>query len=160
MGGAAIYPGSFDPVTLGHRDVIVRAAALFDHLIVAVVGNPLKQALFPLSERVALLEQEVAGIGPARLEVIGFEGLLVDLCRERGIPVLVKGLRSVSDLDPELHMAQMNRHIGAVETVFLGTAPEHSHLSSTLVREVARFGGRLDGSVSPAVEAALRARSS
>jgi len=158
VSGAAIYPGSFDPVTLGHRDIILRAASLFDHVVVAVVGNPLKQALFPLAERVALLEAEVAGVGPARVEVVGFEGLLVDLCHTRGIMTLVKGLRSVSDLDPELHMAQMNRHIGGVETVFLGAAPEHSHLSSTLVREVARFGGRLEGSVSPAVEAALRAR--
>jgi pantetheine-phosphate adenylyltransferase len=161
VSGSAIYPGSFDPVTLGHLDVIGRAARLFDRLTVAVVGNPSKQPMFDAAERVALLEAEVAGLTTGdggRVEVVAFDGLLVDLCRARSTLTIVKGLRGVGDLEIELRMAQMNRQIGDVETVFLGTSPEHSHLASSFVREIARFGGRLDGAVSPAVAAALRAR--
>jgi len=158
MSGAAIYPGSFDPVTYGHLDLIERAARLFPRLVVAVVGNPSKQAMFTTEERVALLEAEVAPLGPG-IEVEAFDGLLVDRCAELGITTVVKGLRGVGDLEIELRMAQTNRQIGAVETVFLATAPERSHLASSFVREVARFGGRLDHAVPPAVEKALRERS-
>jgi pantetheine-phosphate adenylyltransferase len=155
---SAVYPGSFDPVTLGHLDVMARAAALYDRLIVAVVGNPSKQPLLPASERVRLIEGELARLGlTERSEVVAFDGLLVDLCAELGATTVVKGLRSAADLDLELRMAQMNRRIGDVETVFLATSPEHSHLSSTLVREVARFGGRLDAAVTPTVADAIRA---
>jgi pantetheine-phosphate adenylyltransferase len=157
MSGAAIYPGSFDPVTFGHLDIIGRAARLFPRLVVAVVGNPSKNAMFTVEERVALLTDEVARLGPG-VEVTAFDGLLVDLCRELGIGTLVKGLRGVGDLEVELRMAQTNRQIGDVETVFLATAPERSHLASSFVREIARLGGRLDHAVPPAVERALRAR--
>jgi pantetheine-phosphate adenylyltransferase len=155
---AAVYPGSFDPVTLGHLDVMVRAAGLYDRLVVAVVGNPSKQPLLDAPQRVELITTELDRLGlGGRSEVIAFDGLLVDLCAQLGISTLIKGLRSAADLDLELRMAQMNRRIGAVETVFLATAPEHSHLSSSLVREVARFGGRIDTAVSPAVAEAIRA---
>jgi pantetheine-phosphate adenylyltransferase len=157
MSGAAIYPGSFDPVTLGHLDIIERASRLFPRLVVAVVGNPSKNAMFTVDERVALLTDEVARLGPG-VEVTAFDGLLVDLCSELGIGTLVKGLRGVGDLEVELRMAQTNRQIGDVETVFLATAPERSHLASSFVREIARLGGRLDHAVPPAVEQALRAR--
>jgi pantetheine-phosphate adenylyltransferase len=154
---AALYPGSFDPVTLGHLDVMARASVLHDRLVVAVVTNPSKQPLLAASQRVELISDELGRLGLAgRTEVVAFDGLLVDLCAQLGIGTIVKGLRSAADLDPELRMAQMNRRIGDVETVFLATAPEHSHLSSSLVREVARFGGRLDGAVSPAVAEAIR----
>jgi pantetheine-phosphate adenylyltransferase len=154
---SAVYPGSFDPVTLGHLDVMVRAAGLYERLVVAVVGNPAKQPLLAAAQRVELIVEELDRLGlAARTEVIAFDGLLVDLCAGLGITTIVKGLRSSGDLEGELRMAQMNRRIGDVETVFLATAPEHSHLSSSLVREVARFGGRLDTAVSPAVEAAVR----
>ena len=157
MSGAAIYPGSFDPVTYGHLDIIGRAAALFPRLVVAVVGNPSKNAMFTTDERVALLTAEVAHLGP-RVEVTSFDGLLVDLCSELGVATLVKGLRGAGDLEVELRMAQTNRQIGDVETVFLATAPERSHLASSFVREIARLGGRLDHAVPPAVEQALRVR--
>ena len=169
MSGAAIYPGSFDPVTYGHLDIILRAAALFPRLVVAVVGNPSKQPMFRADERVALLRAEVAalpapvgGDGSGRdgvaVEVLAFDGLLVDLCAELGVATVVKGLRGTGDLELELRMAQNNRDIGTVETVFLATAPERSHLASSFVREIARFGGRLDHAVPPAVERALRER--
>lgn len=157
MSGAAIYPGSFDPVTYGHLDIIGRAAGLFPGLVVAVVGNPSKRSMFTTEERVAMLTAEVAGLG-SDIEVTAFDGLLVDLCAERGITTLVKGLRGAGDLEVELRMAQTNRQIGDVETVFLGTAPERSHLASSFVREIARLGGRLDHAVTPAVERALRER--
>jgi pantetheine-phosphate adenylyltransferase len=157
MSGAAIYPGSFDPVTYGHLDIVGRAAALFPRLVVAVVGNPSKHAMFTADERVAMMAAEAAGIDPG-IEVVAFDGLLVDLCAQQGITTLVKGLRGVGDLEVELRMAQTNLQIGDVETVFLATAPEHSHLSSSFVREIGRLGGRLDHAVPPAVEQAVRAR--
>ena len=158
MSGAAIYPGSFDPVTYGHLDIAVRAATLFPRLVVAVVGNPSKQGMFSADERVAMIRAELAGLGLEDVEVTAFDGLLVDLCTELGIATLVKGLRGVGDLEVELRMAQTNRQIGDVETVFLATAPERSHLASSYVREIARLGGRLDQAVPPGVEQALRAR--
>lgn len=167
MSGAAVYPGSFDPVTYGHLDIIERAAALFPRLVVAVVGNPSKRPLFSADERVALLRAEVAGRPDGRgegVEVLAFDGLLVDLCAQLQVTTVVKGLRGAGDLELELRMAQNNRDIsgsaveGGVETVFLATAPGRSHLASSFVREIARFGGRLDHAVPPAVERALRAR--
>jgi pantetheine-phosphate adenylyltransferase len=161
VSGSAIYPGSFDPVTYGHLDLIGRAAALFPRLVVAVVGNPSKRSMFTAEERVGMLASEVAALGAEvadRVEVVAFEGLLVDLCADLGVGTLVKGLRGVGDLEVEMRMAQTNRQIGDVETVFLATAPERSHLASSFVREIARLGGRLDHAVPPAVEAALRAR--
>ena len=153
---SAVCPGSFDPVTNGHIDVIERAASRFDQLVVAVLDNPGKQALFTVDERVELIRSTVAHV--TNVTVDGFRGLLVDLCRERGIRVIVKGLRAVSDFEYELQMAQMNRQLGDVETLFMSTSPEHSFLSSSLVKEVARFGGSLEGFVPAAVAEVLRAR--
>jgi pantetheine-phosphate adenylyltransferase len=161
VSGAAIYPGSFDPVTYGHLDLIGRAAALFPRLIVAVVGNPSKQPLFSADERVSLLRAEIDTLPGGRgadVGVVAFDGLLVDLCAELAVTTVVKGLRGVGDLEIELRMAQNNRDIGSVETVFLATSPERSHLASSFVREIARFGGRLGHAVPPAVERALRER--
>ena len=153
---AVACPGSFDPVTLGHLDVIARASARFDAVVVAVLENPNKQGLFTVEERIALLEDEVASYG--NVIVARFEGLLVDFCNTRGIGLVCKGLRAVSDFEYELQMAQMNQRIGSVETVFLTTSPEHSYLSSSLVKEVARFGGSIDHAVPEGVAEALRAK--
>ncbi len=153
---APIYPGSFDPVTLGHLDVIARAVAVFGRLCVAVVTNPSKAPLLGADERVALIGGEVERAGIRDVEVVAFDGLLVDLCARRGATVVVKGLRGESDLAGELPMAQMNRAMTGLETVLLATAPAHAHLSSSLVREIARLGGPVDHAVGPAVAAALR----
>jgi pantetheine-phosphate adenylyltransferase len=135
----AVYPGTFDPPTNGHLDVIGRAAAMFDQLVVATGVNQAKQRLFSDDERVELLRETVAGFPNV---VVGtFDGLLVDYCRAEGITVIVKGVRTAGDYDYELQMALMNRRLTGVETVFLPAAPEHAHLSSSLVKEVARFGG-------------------
>jgi pantetheine-phosphate adenylyltransferase len=150
-----VCPGSFDPITLGHLDVITRAADAFDEVVVAVIENPNKQGLFTIDERLALIAGELDHL--PNVEVDRFQGLLVDYCHARGIGVVCKGLRAVSDFEYELQMAQMNRRIGDVETVFLTTSPEHSFLSSSLVKEIARLGGPIEG-VTPQVEAALRAR--
>src|SRR5688572_25611008 len=149
MGVSAVYPGSFDPVTYGHLDVIQRAAARFDRLIVACLRNATKAPLFDLDERVELLGKVTADLG--NVEVAVFEGLLVDFCNERGVRVIVKGLRAVSDFEYELQMAQMNRRLGDVETLFLTTSPVYSFLSSSLVKEVARFGGDVTDFVPPLV---------
>lgn len=156
MSVAVACPGSFDPVTLGHLDVIARASARFDEVVVAVLENPSKQGLFTVEERIDLLENEVGGYGNVTID--RFEGLLVDFCNARGIGLVCKGLRAVSDFEYELQMAQMNQRIGPVETVFLSTSPEHSYLSSSLVKEVARFGGTIEHAVPPRVVDALRAK--
>ena len=153
---AVACPGSFDPVTLGHLDVIARASARFDEVVVAVLENPSKQGLFTIEERIALLEAEVAGYPNVTID--RFEGLLVDFCNARGIGLVCKGLRAVSDFEYELQMAQMNQRIGPVETVFLSTSPEHSYLSSSLVKEVARYGGTIDHAVPTRVAEALHGK--
>jgi len=149
-------PGSFDPVTYGHLDVIERAARRFDEVVVAVLVNPSKEGLFSVDERIALLEAELEGRPNVRVD--RFEGLLVDFGAARGIGLVCKGLRAVSDFEYELQMSQMNRRIGDVETVFLTTSPEHSYLSSSLVKEVARLGGRIDHAVPPRVAEAMLAK--
>lgn len=151
-----VCPGSFDPITAGHLDIFERAAERFDEVVVAVVDNPNKRAMFSTEERLELIEAETPHLGNLRAD--SFSGLLVDFCRANGIQLICKGLRAVSDFEYELQMAQMNRRIADVETVFLATAPEHSHLSSSLIKEVARLGGPVGGTVSPRVEAALRAK--
>ena len=136
---AVVCPGSFDPVTLGHLDVIQRAADRFDHVIVACLRNAGKQPMFDLDERLDMLAASTADL--SGVELRSFDGLLVDFCNELGVRIIVKGLRAVSDFEYELQMAQMNAHIGDVETLFLTASPIYSFLSSSLVKEVARMGG-------------------
>jgi pantetheine-phosphate adenylyltransferase len=145
----AVCPGSFDPVTNGHVDVLERVAARFDRVIVACITNPSKQPLFDLDERVDLLRRVTSHV--ANLEVAAFDGLLVDFCRDHGVGLIVKGLRAVSDFEYELQMAQMNAQIGGVETLFLASCPVYSFLSSSLVKEVARLGGDVSSFVPPVV---------
>jgi pantetheine-phosphate adenylyltransferase len=139
----AVVPGSFDPVTLGHLDVIGRAAGLFDELHVLVVHNPDKSALLPIAQRVSLIEQSVAEAGlPANILVTSWSvGLLVDYCTDVGASVLVKGIRSQIDVAYETPMAIVNRDLAAVETIFMLPNPAHAHVSSSLVRQVAALGG-------------------
>jgi len=151
-----VCPGSFDPVTNGHLDVLARASRLYDEVTVAVLVNPGKSGLFEVPERIEMLREVTAELGNVRVD--SFEGLLVDYCRERGIPVVVKGLRAVSDFDYELQMAQMNHRLTGLETFFVATNPEYSFLSSSLVKEVARWGGDVGGLVPDAVLARLRGR--
>ncbi len=145
----AVCPGSFDPVTNGHVDVINRAAALYDELVVAVLVNPGKAGLFTVEERMELLRDAVAGLPNVTID--SFQGLLVDYCRARDIPVIVKGLRAVSDFEYELQMAQMNRELAGIETLFVPTAPQVGHLSSSLVKQIATFGGDVSSLVPKAV---------
>jgi len=142
----ALIPGSFDPVTFGHLDVIERTARLFDTVLVAAVGNPGKAPpLFTLDERQEMLAEVTAHL--PNVEIGAFEGLLVDFALAHGVEAIVKGLRAVSDFDFELQMAQVNERMSGIATVFFPTAPEHSFLSSSLVREVARFGGDVSAMV-------------
>jgi pantetheine-phosphate adenylyltransferase len=141
----AVCPGSFDPVTNGHLDVIGRTAALYDEVVVVVMINKSKQGLFTTEERIDLL-REVSAPYP-NVKVDSFHGLLVDYCRGAGIKVVVKGLRAVSDFDYELQMGQMNHRLAGVETLFMPTNPLYSFLSSSLVKEVATYGGDVSGLV-------------
>ena len=152
----AVCPGSFDPVTNGHLDIIRRAAGLFDEVTVGVLVNPNKQGLFDVDERLGMLREVVADLDNVKVE--SFEGLLVDFCRDHDIDAIVKGLRAVSDFDSELQMAQMNTSLSGVETVFVPTSPEWSFLASSLVKEVARFGGDVSGLVPSVVLARLNER--
>jgi pantetheine-phosphate adenylyltransferase len=153
----AVCPGSFDPVTNGHVDVITRAAALYDELVVAVLVNPGKAGLFSVDERMELLRAAVADL--PNVTVDSFEGLLVDYCKAHDVPVIVKGLRAVGDFEYELQMAQMNRELAGIETLFVPTAPQVGHLSSSLVKQIATFGGDVSSLVPKAVlERLLRAR--
>jgi pantetheine-phosphate adenylyltransferase len=151
----AVCPGSFDPVTNGHVDVINRAAGLYDELIVAVLVNPGKAGLFDVDERMDLLRDAVAGLPNVRVD--SFQGLLVDYCRAHDVPVIVKGLRAVSDFEYELQMAQMNRELAGIETLFVPTAPQVGHLSSSLVKQIAQFGGDVSTLVPAAVHKRLLA---
>ncbi|HEY6798724.1 MAG TPA: pantetheine-phosphate adenylyltransferase [Kineosporiaceae bacterium] len=152
-----VCPGSFDPVTSGHVDVVRRAAVLFDEVIVAVMGNPAKKGLFTLAERQELLEESLAGFPGVRVEIVE-GGLLVDYCRRVGAVAVVKGLRSGTDFAYELPMALMNRHLTGLETVFLPGDPRFEHVSSSLVKEVAGHGGDVTGLVPAAVLGRLHAR--
>ena len=148
----AICPGSFDPPTNGHVDVIERALSLFDRVVVSIVDNPSKKAVFTVDERADLLR---ATLGD-RVEVTAFDGLLVDHVRELGADLVVKGLRTLGDYEYEMQMAQMNRHVGGMETVFIPTSAGHGFISSSLVKEVARLGGSVSGLVPDEVERALK----
>lgn len=154
MAVTALCPGTFDPVTNGHVDIIERAAKQFDRVVVAVLDNPGKQPLFGVEERVAMLKEATGGID--RVEVDSFSGLLVEYAKRMDARVIVKGLRAVTDFEYEIQMAQMNRRLGGVETFFMTTDPTWSYLSSSLVREVARFGGDVEGLVPPVVAERLR----
>lgn len=154
----AVCPGSFDPVTNGHLDIIARTSALFDEVVVAIGVNKAKASarLFSAEERIAMLEQACAPY--PNVSVAGFDGLLTTFCEQNDIMAIVKGLRAVSDFDYELQMAQMNSSLVDVETIFIPTSPEYSFLASSLVKEVATFGGDVSRLVPPFVLERLTAR--
>lgn len=135
----AVCPGSFDPVTLGHLDVFERAAAQFDELVIAVLVNPNKRGMFTPEERIAMIEEACAHLPNVRVEA--GSGLVVDFAKERGFTAIVKGLRTGTDFEYELQMAQMNKHIAGVDTFFVATTPRYSFVSSSLAKEVATLGG-------------------
>ena len=157
MSVVAMYPGTFDPITNGHHDLVRRAAVLFDHVIVAVAASPGKNTLFTLNERLELARPVLADL--ANVSVEGYDGLTVAFAVERDVGVIVRGLRALSDFEQEFQLASMNRHLeGNVETVFLTPTDEHTFISSTLVREVAMLGGDVSSFVDPRVVRALRSR--
>lgn len=152
-----VCPGSYDPVTVGHVDVISRAAALYDEVVVAVLHNPAKSGTLPVEQRLQLLKAALADVPNLRIEAYA-NTLLVDVCRDVGAEAIVKGLRSGTDFAYELPMALMNRHLTGVETVFLPGDPRFEHVSSSLVKEVAALGGDITGLVDDETRAALLAR--
>jgi len=152
----ALYPGTFDPMTIGHLDVVERAARIFDRLIVGVGDNPEKECLFSLQERLAMVRREVGRL--RNVKVKAFRGLMVDFAKAQKVSVVLRGIRTVSDLEYEIQMAFTNRKSAGVETVFIAPKPEHAFINARFIKEIARGGGRVEGMVSPAVEAALRAR--
>ncbi|MDO2949274.1 pantetheine-phosphate adenylyltransferase [Aeromonas simiae] len=157
MSNRVIYPGTFDPVTNGHTDLINRAAHLFDEVIVGVAASPSKRPLFDLEERVALLQQVTAA--QPNVTVVGFSGLLVEFARQHGANVLIRGLRAVSDFEYEFQLANMNRRLmPELESVFLTPAQENSFISSSLIKEVALHGGDIDQFVDPLVAKAINAK--
>lgn len=153
----AIYPGTFDPITNGHIDLVARACKLFDTVIVAIAINPGKAPTFDLQERVKLAEQSLSDI--TNIEVCGFEGLLVDVAKEKNAFVIIRGLRAVSDFEHEFQLASMNRKMEPdVETMFLTPAEQFSYISSSLVREIASLGGDVSEFVPPCVAAELKSK--
>jgi len=153
----AIYPGTFDPITNGHTDLVRRAAGIFDHVLVAVANNPRKAPLFDLEERIDLSRRVLADI--PNVEVAGYDGLTVDYMREKGVRIVVRGLRAVSDFEFEFQLANMQRHLlPGMETVFLTPQEQFTFISSTMVREIAVFGGDVGQFVDPLVADALRHR--
>ena len=151
-----VCPGSFDPVTNGHLDIISRASGLYDEVVVAVLINITKRSLFSVDERVDMLREVTRSYGNVRIE--RFHGLLVDFCAANGITAVVKGLRAVSDFEYEMQMAQMNYRLAKVETLFMTTNPLYSFLSSSLVKEIAQYGGDVSGLVPEPVLDQLRPR--
>jgi pantetheine-phosphate adenylyltransferase len=157
MGSSAMYPGTFDPITHGHLDLVRRACRIFDRVVIAIAANPSKAPLFSLQERVALAREVVADL--SNVEVSGYTGLTVDFAREQGLNVIMRGLRAVSDFEFEFQLATMSRHLdGEVETVFLTPTEQYNFVSSTLIREIASLGGNVSEFVHPAVAAALRGK--
>ncbi len=154
----AVCPGSFDPTTNGHVDIIGRAAGLADRVTVAVLVNATKDGLFAMEERLEVLREVVAAGGHSNVDVASFSGLLVDFCRRVRADSVVKGIRAVSDFDYELKMAQLNRSLSGIETVFVPTSTEYSFLSSSLVKQVARLGGDVSALVPPGVARRLAER--
>jgi pantetheine-phosphate adenylyltransferase len=157
MGSSAMYPGTFDPITHGHLDLVRRACRIFDRVVIAIAANPSKAPLFSLQERVALAREVVAAL--PNVEVSGYMGLTVDFAREQGLNVIMRGLRAVSDFEFEFQLATMSRHLdGEVETVFLTPTEQYNFVSSTLIREIASLGGNVSEFVHPAVAEALRGK--
>jgi pantetheine-phosphate adenylyltransferase len=155
----AVYPGSFDPITNGHLDVIGRAAGVFERVVVGVLANPRKQPLLSADERVAVIRAALAagGVDANRVTVETFDGLTVDFCRRVGAGCIVRGLRAVSDFETEMQLAHNNRRLApGVDTVFFMTAVEHGYVSSSLVKEIAAFGGDVTEMIPPAAVDALR----
>lgn len=151
----AVYPGSFDPVTLGHGDIIERTSKMFDKVIIGVLNNRAKSPLFTVQERVELLQEVTAGL--ANVEVQSFEGLLIDFVRKNGANVVVRGLRAITDFEYELQMAQTNRVIAPeIDTIFLTTNLKYSYLSSSIVKEIAEYDGYISGFLHPVVEQRVR----
>jgi pantetheine-phosphate adenylyltransferase len=152
---AAVYPGSFDPVTLGHLDIIKRASDVFDHLTVAILNNPSKKSLFTVEERIVLLREVTKDLPNVTID--GFKDLLINYMRQKNVNVIVRALRSVSDYEFELQLATMNRKVGEhVETLFMTSSPQYSYLSSSIVKEIAMFHGPVSELVPPFVEQALK----
>ena len=149
----AVCPGSFDPVTLGHLDIVARASGLFDEVVVAVLINKRKQGLFTVDERMEMLRETTADLPNIRVDA--FHGLLVDYCTANDVRAIVKGLRAVTDFDYELQMAQMNQRLSGIDTLFMSTTPEFSFLSSSLVKEVATYGGDVAHLLPPTVHQQL-----
>jgi pantetheine-phosphate adenylyltransferase len=152
----AVCPGSFDPITFGHLDIIERASEQFDEVIVAVLANRTKASLFTVEERMEMIRQTTSKFKNVRVD--SWHGLLVDYCKSNSIQAIVKGLRAVTDFDYELQMAQINLQGAGVETMFMATAPAHSFLSSSIVKELAHFGGDVSSMVPSIVNDALKAR--
>ena len=154
---SVVYPGTFDPITNGHTDLIQRASSLFDRVVVAVAVDTGKDPAFDIDRRVALAEQVLHD--KPQVEITRFSGLLVEFARSHGIPVIMRGLRAVSDFEYEIQLAGLNRRMAPdVETLFLTPAEQHAYISSSLVREIARLGGDVSTFVAPVVQAALRER--
>lgn len=152
---SCLIPGSFDPPTKGHLDVVERCAGIFDRVVVAVVANPSKAPLFSEDERIQLLRECCPW---ENVEVDSFSGLLVDFASRKEVDVIVKGLRAMTDFDYEIQMSQMNRHLSGIVTMFVATKPEFGYLSSSLVKQVARLGGSIDALVPAPVSTALKER--
>lgn len=152
----AVCPGSFDPITYGHLDIIERAAEQFDHVVVAVLENRTKSSLFSVAERIEMISTVTTKF--SNVSVDSWSGLLVDYCKSNEIQAIVKGLRAVTDFDYELQMAQVNLQGSGVETMFMATSPAHSFLSSSLVKELAHYNGDVSTMVPPSINEALKAR--
>jgi pantetheine-phosphate adenylyltransferase len=150
----AVCPGSFDPVTLGHIDIFERASAQFDEVVVAVLANPAKKGMFTVEERIAMINESTAHLPNLRVEA--GEGLVVDFVRSHGLTAIIKGLRTGTDFEYELQMAQMNKHIAGVDTFFVATTPRYSFVSSSLAKEVASFGGDVSDLLPEPVNRRLR----
>lgn len=151
-----VCPGSFDPITFGHLDIIERAAKNFDEVVVAVLVNKTKETLFTVDERIEMIKE--VSSKHSNVKVDSWSGLLVDYCKTNGISMIVKGLRAVSDFDYELQMSQINLQLKGIETIFMSTSPEHSFLSSSLVKEIASYGGDVSNYVPGEILERLRSR--